>query len=295
MRILLIESMEERGMFMRLSTDPLIWRRNAAFGGLFAGAALAFLVTRPLTLLPGGMAVFLAAMAVYAALMAIGWRIGRTLSRQKGHEAADGPSLCPKILDTSVIIDGRVFDIRKAGFLEGDLIVPDFVLDELRHIADSADPLRRTRGRRGLDLLNRMREELKGQLRTLETAEDAAAEVDVKLLRLARDLGGAVLTNDYNLNKAAGVSGVPVLNINELAGTLRAVMLPGEEMTVRVIREGKEPGQGVAYLDDGTMVVIENGRRRVGDTVNAEVTTVLQTNAGRMIFARIKTDENQAV
>ncbi len=295
MRILLIESMRKRGMSMRTSVHPLIGRRNAALLGFFVGTMLAYLVIQPFTMLPVGTGVFLAALSVYGVCMALGWRLGSTLRRHMEAQETDRGSGCPKILDTSVIIDGRVFDIRKAGFLEGDLIVPDFVLDELRHIADSADPLRRTRGRRGLDLLNRMREELKGQLRTMETEENGAAEVDVKLLRLAKALGGAVLTNDYNLNKAAGVSGVPVLSINELAGTLRAVMLPGEEATVRIVREGKEPGQGVAYLDDGTMVVIENGRRRVGDTVSAEVTTVLQTNAGRMIFARIKSDENQAV
>ena len=282
-------------MIMRLSVDPRLGKRSAACLGAFAGAALACFMIQPLKLLPAGGGVFLAALFLYGAFMAAGWQAGLRLTRKAEAQAPDTGFACPKILDTSVIIDGRVFDIRKAGFLEGELIVPDFVLDELRHIADSADPLRRARGRRGLDLLNRMREEMNGQLRALETGDTGGAEVDVKLLRLARELGGAVLTNDYNLNKAAGVSGVPVLSINELAGTLRAVMLPGEEMSVRIVREGKEPGQGVAYLDDGTMVVIENGRRRVGETVNAEVTTVLQTNAGRMIFARIKTDENQAV
>ncbi len=271
-------------------------KRNDALFGLFAGAALACLLIQPLKLLPGGPGWCLAAMGIYAALMTAGWMAGKR--RERREEPSDGAiaaGTCPKILDTSVIIDGRVFDVRKTGFLEGDLIVPDFVLDELRHIADSADTLRRTRGRRGLDLLNRIREEDCGGIEIRETREDDGAEVDVRLLRLARDTGGAVLTNDYNLNKVAGVTGVPVLNINELAGALRSVVMPGEEMTVRIVREGKEPGQGVAYLDDGTMVVIENGRRRVGETVGAEVTTVLQTNAGRMIFARIRAGENQAV
>ena len=199
------------------------------------------------------------------------------------------------MLDTSVIIDGRVFDICKAGFLEGEIVIPAFVLVELRHIADSADALRRNRGRRGLDVLGRMQEELNLPVRIEEKDYEDAQEVDVKLLRLAKDLGGAVLTNDYNLNKVAGVTGVPVLNINELAGALRPVVLPGEEMTVHIVREGKEPCQGVAYLDDGTMVVVENGRRRVGDTLDVEVTTVLQTSAGRMIFTRVKTAEPRAI
>jgi uncharacterized protein YacL len=163
----------------------------------------------------------------------------------------------------------------------------------LRHIADSADSLRRNRGRRGLDILQKIREELDCPVRVDDWDEDGA-EVDVKLLRLAKRLNGAVMTNDYNLNKVAGVAKVPVLNINELAGALRPVVLPGEEMAVRIVREGKEPGQGVAYLDDGTMVVVENGRR-VGETLDVEVTTVLQTSAGRMIFTRIKAVESRAI
>ena len=193
-----------------------------------------------------------------------------------------------------MLIDGRIYDICKAGFLEGPLVAPAFVLDELRHIADSADSLRRNRGRRGLDVLARLQEEAESRVRIVEKDYPDAEEVDVKLLRLARDLGGAVLTNDYNLNKVAGVTGVRVLNINELAGALRPAVLPGEEMTVQVIREGKEPGQGVAYLEDGTMVVVENGRRRMGEKLEIEVTTVLQTSAGRMIFGRAKEKENRA-
>ena len=271
-------------------------KRNGALSGLYAGALLAFLVSQPLRMLPAGWIAVGISVLLFAGLILAGWRCGR----QASIAFDDSPTgrsgnACPKVLDTSVIIDGRVFDIRRAGFLEGNLIVPDFVLDELRHIADSADTLRRARGRRGLDLLNRMRETENGELRIWETADADGGEVDVRLLKLARDLGGAVLTNDYNLNKVAAVAGVSVLNINELARAIRPVALPGEEMTVRVVREGKEPGQGVAFLDDGTMVVIENGRRRVGDTVEAEVTTVLQTSAGRMIFARIKAGENQAV
>ena len=257
--------------------------------------ALAALLMQPLLLLPGGAFPWAAAFLLYGGLMTAGWRMGGR--RGKSAPAAEGASPagpCPKVLDTSVIIDGRIFDVCRAGFLEGELVIPAFVLGELRHIADSADALRRNRGRRGLDVLKKIQEELSCPVR-IEEKDYGGEEVDVKLLRLARDLGGAVLTNDYNLNKVAGVTGVPVLNINELAGALRPAVLPGEDMTVHVVREGKEPGQGVAYLDDGTMVVIENGRRRVGETVEAEVTTVLQTSAGKMIFARIKAGESRAV
>ena len=274
--------------------------RFYALCGLFAGAVLAALLMQPLRLLPGGWAVSFFALILYAALMALGWHLGgrqdgggkEAPANMEGAAAAGDP--CPKILDTSVIIDGRVLDICRAGFLEGEIVIPDFVLVELRHIADSADALRRNRGRRGLDILNKIQEDLNLPVRIEEMDYDDVPEVDVKLLRLARDLNGAVLTNDYNLNKVAGVTGVKVLNINELAGALRPVVLPGEEMTVHIVREGKEAGQGVAYLDDGTMVVIENGRRRVGETIGVEVTTVLQTSAGRMIFSRVKAEENKA-
>ena len=263
-----------------------------ALMGLLAGAAFAALMTVPLFLLPLGGYAFLPAAALYAFFMGCGYRMGKRWKTPTEAEGASAPGrACPKVLDTSAIIDGRILDICRTGFLEGDIVVPAFVLDELRHIADSADALRRSRGRRGLDVLQKLQEEV--PLR-IEEKDDYDGEVDVKLLRLARDLKGAVMTNDYNLNKVAGVAGVPVLNVNDLAGALRPNVLPGEEMTVRVIREGREPGQGVAYLEDGTMVVVENGRRRVGETLNAEVTTVLQTSAGRMIFARVPTDENRA-
>jgi len=267
-------------------------RRPYALLGLLSGAAFAAVMTVPLFLLPLGGYAFLPAAALYAFSMGYGYLRGKGWTAQTEGEAASAPGrACPKVLDTSAIIDGRILDICRTGFLEGDIVVPSFVLDELRHIADSADTLRRGRGRRGLDVLQKLQEEV--PLR-IEEKDDYDGEVDVKLLRLARDLKGAVMTNDYNLNKVAGVAGVPVLNVNDLAGALRPNVLPGEEMTVRVIREGREPGQGVAYLEDGTMVVVENGRRRVGETLNAEVTTVLQTSAGRMIFARVPTDENRA-
>ena len=193
-----------------------------------------------------------------------------------------------KVLDTSVIIDGRIFDICKTGFIEGVLIIPSFVLDELRHISDSADGLKRNRGRRGLDVLNKIQKELEIETQIWEGDFPEIAEVDSKLLKLAQTLNGKVITNDYNLNKVAEFQGVPVLNINELANAIKPVVLPGEEMRVVVIKDGKEASQGIAYLDDGTMIVVEGGRKYIGEELQVIVTSVLQTAAGRMIFAKPK-------
>ncbi len=198
-----------------------------------------------------------------------------------------------KILDTSVIIDGRVADICKSGFIEGTLIIPGFVLEELRHIADSSDLLKRNRGRRGLDILNKIRKELDVMVQISEQDFEDIAEVDSKLVKLAQVLNGVVLTNDYNLNKVAELQGVKVLNINELANAVKPVVLPGEEMTVQVMKDGKEAGQGVAYLDDGTMIVVDGGRKFMGLTISVVVTSVLQTAAGRMIFAKPKLGEKR--
>ncbi|MCY6957335.1 PIN/TRAM domain-containing protein [Clostridium brassicae] len=194
----------------------------------------------------------------------------------------------PKVLDTSVIIDGRILDICQSGFIEGALVIPNFVLDELRHIADSSDSLKRNRGRRGLDILNKIQKELSVEVQITDRDFPEIDEVDSKLLKLAQVLKGKVITNDYNLNKVAGVQGVPVLNINELANSVKPIVLPGEEMTIQIIKDGKENEQGIAYLDDGTMIVVEGGRRHIGETMEVIVTSVLQTAAGRMIFARQK-------
>ncbi|MCL1983168.1 MAG: PIN/TRAM domain-containing protein [Clostridiales bacterium] len=196
----------------------------------------------------------------------------------------------PKILDTSVIIDGRIADIMKTGFIEGNILIPEFVLVELRHIADSSDSLKRNRGRRGLDVLNRIQTEYGIEVYNTESEKtlDEIPEVDVKLLKLAQLTNGKVVTNDFNLNKVAAIKGVEVLNINELANTLKPVVLPGEEMKLFLVKEGKENNQGVAYLDDGTMIVVEEGKKHIGKTVAAIVTSVLQTSAGRMIFAKLK-------
>lgn len=193
-----------------------------------------------------------------------------------------------KILDTSVIIDGRISDICKTGFVEGTLLIPNFVLEELRHIADSSDALKRNRGRRGLDILNKIRKELDIKVQIYEQDIEDVVEVDSKLVRLAQMLNGQVVTNDYNLNKVAELQGVKVLNINELANAVKPIVLPGEEMVIQVIKDGKESGQGVAYLDDGTMIVVENGRKYINQTIHVIVTSVLQTAAGRMIFAKPK-------
>lgn len=193
-----------------------------------------------------------------------------------------------KILDTSVIIDGRIFDICQTGFIEGSLIIPNFVLDELRHIADSSDNLKRNRGRRGLDILKKIQKELNIDVQIYEKDFPEIPEVDSKLLKLAQVLNGKVVTNDYNLNKVAEVHGVSVLNINELANAVKPVVLPGEEMKILIIKDGKESGQGIAYLDDGTMIVVEGGRKFIGETKDVVVTSVLQTAAGRMIFAKQK-------
>ncbi len=193
-----------------------------------------------------------------------------------------------KILDTSAIIDGRIADLCKTGFLEGVLIIPHFVLNELQKIADSSDPLRRNRGRRGLDILNKIQKENQVSVRIFDMDYEDLAEVDTKLLRLARELEAKVVTNDFNLNKVAELYGVEVLNINDLSNAIKPVVLPGEEMMVHVLRDGKEYGQGIGYLEDGTMIVVEGGKNFIGLNIEILVTSVLQTSAGRMIFAKPK-------
>lgn len=214
----------------------------------------------------------------------------RKPSSSKSKNKASGG--IPKVLDTSVIIDGRILDIMKTGFLEGDIVIPDFVLVELRHIADSSDSLKRNRGRRGLDILNKIQSDYGIEIYDTrgEKSLEEIPEVDVKLLKLAQIMNGGVVTNDFNLNKVATIQGVKVLNINELANTLKPIVLPGEDMSIFLVKEGKEHGQAVAYLDDGTMIVVEDAHRAIGKTVTVIVTSVLQTAAGRMIFAKLKKD-----
>jgi uncharacterized protein YacL len=209
---------------------------------------------------------------------------------QKEKDETEGVDSC-KILDTSVIIDGRIFDLCKTGFIEGTIVVPEFVLNELRHIADSPDDLKRIKGRRGLDILTKIQKELEMPIDIMHTEYDEEIEVDSRLLRLAKDIGGKILTIDYNLNKVATVQDISVLNINELANAVKPVLLAGEEISVKIMREGKEPGQGVAYLDDGTMIVVEGAAPRLGEDLRVEVRSVLQTAAGRMIFGKIKDEK----
>lgn len=213
-------------------------------------------------------------------------------SKEERCTEVGGETMCfktttrPKVLDTSVIIDGRIVEICRSGFLEGPLIITNFVLDELRHIADSSDSIKRVRGRRGLDILNEL-QNVDVEVVNVKIDYEDIPEVDAKLVQLAKDYNGYVVTNDFNLNKVASFQKVKTLNVNELAGAVKTVVLPGEKMTVEVISRGKENDQGVGYLDDGTMIVVENGKRVIGKVVETTVTSVIQTNAGRMIFVRL--------
>lgn len=220
----------------------------------------------------------------------LGARVGSktTLIPLAKNASASGAALSSKLVDTSVIVDGRIVEIAQSGFLEGRLIVPRFVLRELQTIADSIDAQRRVRGRRGLEMLAKLQEAHTIEVNERDYPDMPPGNVDDKLMRLAKELGAKLITNDYNLNRVAHVEGIEVLNVNELAGALRPVVLPGEELNVVVIREGKEPHQGVGYLEDGTMIVIEHGRKLVGASADVVVTSVLQTVSGRMIFARPK-------
>lgn len=267
--------------------------------GLIVGLFIAYLISFPINqiALPGVSIPLTAVIYILLGYLGINVAIKRRdelnwLDPQKkvskDKDMLDGYRSQPKILDTSVIIDGRIFDICKTGFIEGPLVIPSFVLEELRHIADSSDVLKRNRGRRGLDILNRIQKELDIPVEIYEKDFDDVAEVDTKLLKLARILNGKIITNDYNLNKVAEFQGVAVLNINELANAMKPIVLPGEEMVVQVVKDGKEVGQGVAYLDDGTMIVVDGGKKHVGETIGVLVTSVLQTAAGRMIFAKPK-------
>ncbi|MCX8012163.1 MAG: TRAM domain-containing protein [Desulfobacterota bacterium] len=226
----------------------------------------------------------------------LGWAIGLKKAKEVNLQQSKifspslgcGPSY--KILDTSVIIDGRIFDICETGFIEGTIVIPQFVLQELMHIADSPDSLKKTRGRRGLEILKKLQKQT--EVKVLITDQDfpRIKEVDHKLVALALKIGGKIVTNDINLNEIAEIQGVTVLNINQLASALKPIVLPGETITVTIQKEGKECGQGVAYLDDGTMVVVKDGKRIIGKTVEVSVTSVLQTTSGRMIFAEEKED-----
>lgn len=274
--------------------------------GAILGIIIATLISRPLTSLQiptvGNFIFVLLSILLYVGLGFLGWRVAiknsddfvnlfkpnkenKELKSAFRLDRSKNPA-SPKILDTSVIIDGRIVDIIETDFIEGELIISEFVLEELQHIADSPDDLKRERGRRGLDIVSEIKKSDKINLRITDQDYPNIKEVDSKLLKLALDMGGKVFTNDYNLNKVADVQGIPVLNINDLANALKPVVIPGEHMRIDVIKEGKGKNQGVGYLDDGTMVVVEDGDKFIDQTINAVVTSVLQTSAGRMIFVR---------
>ncbi len=243
----------------------------------------------PLTLVVGVLLIYLSINAILSMK-----ELGLLLPSVQGAESVNTPRI--KILDTNVIIDGRIADVSKCGFLEGVIYVPGFVIDELQYIADSADPLRRARGRRGLDILNALKKERRLEIRTWDDLANVNEPVDKRLVILAKELNGMIVTNDFNLNKVAELEGVKVLNVNELANALKPVVLPGELMRVRIIKEGNQANQGVGYLDDGTMIVVENGRDLIDQEVDVAVSSVLQTVAGKMIFATVRsaagTDDN---
>ncbi len=283
-----------RSLIMQISASALV----AAMVGLTVGLLVAVLVAFPLSLLPKPLGQVL---PLVGALLFAWLGITVFVMRQRdifsifrgrlpGRMAAEGAGANNEgrsvLLDTSVIIDGRIADISRTGFISGVILVPKFVLNELQHIADSPDVLRRNRGRRGLEVLNRLQKESVAPVRFTDMDVAGVREVDDKLVILAKQLNCAIITNDYNLNHVAQLQGVSVLNINDLANAVKAVLLPGENLTVKIIQEGREPGQGVGYLDDGTMVVVDDGREHIDASLSVVVTKVLQTTAGRMIFAR---------
>ncbi len=265
--------------------------------GLIIGLIIAVLLAFPLSFLPSPFrellpilaAIGFGSLGMYTMITRqgdIATLLGGRLAPREGREAGSAPGERFMLLDTSVIIDGRISDISQTSFLSDTILVPRFVLNELQHIADSSDMLRRNRGRRGLDILNKLQKDSRAPIRITDMDVEDVREVDDKLVVLAKRLKCPILTNDFNLNRVAELQGVRVLNINELANAVKTVFLPGESMQVHVIQEGKETGQGVGYLDDGTMVVVEEGRRHMNATIQVIVTKVLQTAAGRMIFAR---------
>jgi uncharacterized protein YacL len=291
------------------TTRPALWLRQrmsempasmlvSSVVGLVVGLLIASLLAYPLSLLPwpfGQILPFVGAL-IFAWLGISIFMLrqrdifslfrGRLPSRIAAEGAGTQNEGRSVLLDTSVIIDGRIADIAKTGFISGTILVPKFVLSELQHIADSADTLRRNRGRRGLEVLNELQKESAVPVRFTDQDVASVREVDDKLVSLARQLNCAIVTNDYNLNHVAQLQGVSVLNINELANAVKAVYIPGESLNVKIIQEGKEVGQGVGYLDDGTMVVVDDGRRYMNGSLNVVVTKIFQTTAGRMIFAR---------
>lgn len=262
--------------------------------GLFLGAALSLpiIIAVPSRVIGVVLALLLTIAATYLTTVAALSMKEEIHFYNPPTEDEKAPTERYKILDTNVIIDGRVADVARAGFIEGPLYVPGFVLDELQHIADSSDDLKRGRGRRGLDVLNQMQKERTLVVRTYDRMAPGGQAVDSRLVSLAKALDGSLVTNDWNLNRVAELQGVPVLNINELANAVKPIVLPGEEMQIQIVREGKEALQGIGYLDDGTMVVVARGRNYIGQTVDVRVSSLRQTQQGKMIFAQIISDDD---
>ncbi len=270
--------------------------------GLIAGLIIAALVSQIFTFMGESMFTTVLAAITFVVLgvigLTIGWKragdVTTLLERMPGklsrrHRKTDEePRLRPKLLDTSLLIDGRILEVCRVGFVEGEIVVPGFILNELMHIADSADAIKRSRGKRGLEVLEKLKAEGKLRLRMDDTDYDDLPGADIKLLRLAQETEGVILTGDSSLQKAAAVAGVVAWNLNELAAALRTAVVQGEEITVQIVKEGKEPGQGVAYMPDGTMIVVDGGRRLLGEAATVVVGNVMQTSAGRMIFAKVK-------
>src|SRR5438309_2767036 len=313
-----------------ITVVPYRWMREAAASdlvaaviGLIVGLIISFLIAIPLANLPGilgrmlpfvgtvvcgGLGVALAVQRKndLSHLIQAGFATRRTREREREEErqkekekendkeqhASQLQPVTQILLDTSAIIDGRIADISQTGFVSGALLVPRFVLNELQRIADSADTMRRNRGRRGLDMLNRLQKEATVPIEITDADVEDVVEVDGKLVKMARTLHCPIITNDFNLNRVAELQGVKVLNINELANAVKPVLLPGEDIHIKIMQDGKELGQGVGYLDDGTMIVVEGGRQYMGMTIEVTVTRVLQTVAGRMIFAHPKQGSN---
>ena len=271
-----------QGQILKMPLPELI----TSIVGLVIGIVIAYLLSNPISKIPfAGIPI---SILLYVFLGYIGMNVGRLRKDEKEKSGKKSTGISNKILDTSVIIDGRIAEIISTGFLEGKIVIPTFVLDELRYIADSADDLKRVKGRRGLDILNEIQNNTNVAVEINDMKIDGVEEVDIKLLKLAEKINGCVVTNDYNLNKVAQIQNIKILNINELSNAVKPVLVSGEKITLNIVKEGKEYSQGIGYLDDGTMIVVENGRRAIGTTTEVEVSSVLQTQAGRMIFARIK-------
>lgn len=280
----------------KLQTEQSVESIACSGLGLFLAFGIAFFITNAISFLKSPGIVLL----TYALLGYIGAKIGFQISKEPGLAifgkgnitrplslVSSKEEVRDKILDTSVVIDGRILDIAETHFIDGPLILPNFVLREIQLISDSSDPIKRARGRRGLDMLNKLQRKGSIEVKITYTDYTDIREVDAKLIRLARDTGAKLVTNDFNLNKVAELQGVKVLNLNNLANALRPVVLPGEELDIQVIKEGKDENQGIGYLEDGTMVVIENGGHLVGKEVRATVTSIIQTAAGKMIFTKV--------